>query len=129
MKNRNEQQQAVWDNFANDFPSTFHLVEELLSQGQNVVVVLGDGVTGCVTCDETDDVGTVAIALQKRLVRDTGKPLPIDDDGLPHFAFLAWKSTDPIDVPSEITTVALANSDLLSFITNAIASQRRSHNN
>jgi hypothetical protein len=106
----NETQQAVWDNFTEDCPATFHRVETLLSQGENVVVVLGDGVSACHPYSETTEPSLAAMTLQKELVRQTGVPLPIGGDGRRRFAFLAWKSTDPIDAPSEISTVALANS-------------------
>jgi hypothetical protein len=105
----NETQKAVWDNFTEDSPRTFHRVEKLLSQGENVVVVLGDGVSSCHPYSETTEPSLAAFTLQKEMVRQTGVPLPIGGDGRPRFAFLAWKSTDPLDAPSEISVVSLAN--------------------
>ncbi len=78
---RTEPQQAVWDEFAIRYPETRKQVETLLSEGKNVVAVIGNGVAVC--C-----------------------PLAVSDEGWPRFAFLAWKSSDAVDSPSELASVS-----------------------
>jgi hypothetical protein len=93
----------------NNFPNTVQHVQELLDEGNNVVVVMGNGVVACHPYRKTNDAAAVAMALKARMVEETGKPLPIGPDGYPRFAYLAWKSTEPIDAPSEGAVVSLAD--------------------
>jgi hypothetical protein len=102
----NESQKAIWDDFMT-YSKTVNYVKTLLSQGENVVVVIGDRVTACHPYRDTTAPFEAAMTLQVELVR-SGVALPIGNDGLPVFAFLAWNSTDPFDAPHEVDLVALA---------------------
>lgn len=103
-----ESQQVIWDDFATSSPRTVDRVKTLLNQGENVVVVMSDRVASCYPYRDTTAPIEAAMTLQRELVRQTGVPLPIGNDGHPVFAFLAWKSTDPIDAPSDGGVVGLA---------------------
>jgi len=101
--------QEVIDDFMNNSPQSIEHVKTFLNQGLNVVAVMGDGVVMSQPYQRTNDAMGVAMALQEELVKQTGVPLPIGDDGRPRFAFLIWKSTDPIDAPSETGVVTLGD--------------------
>jgi|SRR5438876_6327385 len=102
---RTEPQQAVWDEFAIRYPETRKQVETLLSEGKNVVAVIGNGVAVCCPYRKTNEPRAVSFALAEELVRETGVPLAVSDEGWPRFAFLAWKSSDAVDSPSELASV------------------------
>jgi len=97
-------EQEVWKDFTT-YPNTFEHVKQLLNKGKSVVVVLVGGAAACAPY-QVDYVGT-ALDVQNKLVRESGQPLPSGPDGLPRFAFLAWKSTDPIDRPLELGVMSV----------------------
>src|SRR5438874_8025844 len=108
IKRRTQQQQAIWENFANYSPATFATVKDGLSNGQNYVVVLGDKISAGATFSDKDP-HALASSLQAEMVHSSGIPLPVDSEGRSVFAFLVWKNTDPIDAPSEIGATAVAH--------------------
>ena len=103
-----ETKKAIWDDFITNSPKSVAYTRRLLGQGENVVVVMGDHVSMCSPHKDTTTPFEAAMTLQEKLVSLTGLPLPIGNDGLPVFALLAWKSTDPFDAPHEVCLVAMA---------------------
>jgi hypothetical protein len=113
---RTQQQQAVWNDFANS--SDFQSVEEILKEGRAVVVVLGDGYSAYAygAPEEMANPHLIAVQIQKEMVQQSGVPLPVGDDGRSRFALLVWKAGDAICAPSELCTVALSNETDLALI-------------
>ena len=104
MKQWNWTQQEVWKDFTT-YPKTLEQVKQLLNQGKNVVVVLIGGAAACAPYQ--DNYLETVLDVQDKLVHELGQPLRIGPDGLPRFAFLAWKSTDPLDGPLELGVMSV----------------------
>jgi hypothetical protein len=98
--------QSVLDVF-HRYPTTRHRVQQLLKEGKNVVVVIGDHVVAFDTYEHTTDPKQAAMTLQDQLVQQSGVPLAIGPDGFPRFTFLAWTATDRIEAPSEVAVVSV----------------------
>jgi hypothetical protein len=99
---------ALWEDFRASSPKTVDNVKTLLSQGKNVVMVMTDRLAACHPYRDRTTPFEAAMTLEEKLVSQTGVPLSIGAEGLPVFAFLAWRSTDPFDTPSESGVVAMA---------------------
>jgi hypothetical protein len=104
MKQWDWTQQQVWKDFTT-YPNTFEQVKQLLNQGKIVVVVLISGAAACVPYQ--DNYLETAWNIKDKMVHASGQPLDIGPDGLPRFAFLTWKSTDPIHRPVELGVVSV----------------------
>jgi len=108
------QDQVVIDFFMT-LPESVEHVKEFLSQGQNVVAVLGAAGAMIQPYQKTNDTKGLIMTIQEEMVKQ-GKPLEIGPDGKSCFAYLIWHSTDSIDAPFEAGTVALLDPTDLKMI-------------